>query len=84
MTPQTLAIPELPALIAPPTGEPRETVTWWRGVALHFESRARRAELTQSYAVNVADVERETRETNAAVQIGCAERLRARDETPVG
>ena len=84
LTPQSLPIPELPALIAPPPGEPRETVAWWRGVAQHFESRARRAELTQSYAVNVADAERDTRETNATVQIGCADRLRARDETPVG
>jgi hypothetical protein len=65
-------------------GVQRETVAWWRGIAVHFESRARRAELTQSYAVNVADEERRTRETNAAAQIGCAERLRARDDAPVG
>lgn len=83
-SPQTLPIPELPALISPPVGEQRNTVEWWRGAALHFESRARRAELTQSYAVNVADAERETRETNAAVQVGCADRLRARENTPVG
>lgn len=82
--PQSLPAPSLPALISPPLGAQQETVAWWRGTALHFESRARRAELAQSYAVNVADEEREKRETNAAVQIGCADRLRARDAAPVG
>lgn len=78
-------VPELPPLIPPPVAtsdQSRNTSAWWEAVAAHFESRARRAELTQSFAVNIADAERDAREANAATQIGCADRLRARDETP--
>lgn len=80
--------PDLPPLIPPPVAtsdQSRRSAAWWEAVAAHFESRARRAELTQSFAVNIADAEREAREANAATQIACADRLRAREEqTPVG
>jgi hypothetical protein len=78
----------LPALIAPPVGDAQNTVAWWRLAAQHFESRARRAELAQAFAVNVADAEREARISNAITHSVCATELQERDvapsETPVG
>jgi hypothetical protein len=45
----------------------------------HFQSRTTRAEITQSYAVNVADEERRVRIDNAANQNACADQLEARE-----
>lgn len=80
--PEMQPIPELPPLILPPSGEQSDNRDWWRALAFHYESRARRAEITQSFAVNIADAEREARESNAATAIGCTLVLRARDIPP--
>lgn len=84
--PAPQAIPALPAEVAAPDGPPRETVSWWRQAAQHFESRARRAELTQAFAASIAEDERLVRRINAENQQACAEELRAREarSAPVG
>lgn len=79
-------LPELPALVVPPLESAPHNLEWWRALALHFESRARRAELTQSFAANVADDEREARIANGQNLEACGAELRARDQgsAPVG
>lgn len=78
--------PQLPDLLPPPVGAPQNTAAWQRLAALHFESRARRAELAQAYAANAADAEREVRISNAITHRACMEELQQRDdgEAPVG
>lgn len=78
-------LPSLPPETAAP-GPQQNTLAWWRGAALYFESRARRAEITQSFAANVAEDERLARTENAVNQQACATQLRERDaaEAPVG
>ena len=84
--PAAQPLPTLPDLAPAPAGQPRETVAWWRQAAQHFEVRARRAELTQSFASSIAEEERLTRRANADNQRACADELRARDalNAPVG
>lgn len=75
--PERIQVPSLPAEVAPPTGA-RETLEWWRGLALHFQSRALRAETVQATAANVAEEERRTRLQNANNQTDCTAQLRNR------
>lgn len=78
--PQTIPVPALPAEAPAPSQPPQlSSVLWLRGALEHFQSRTVRAEIVQGYAANVADEERRVRETNATAQVGCADRLRARD-----
>lgn len=85
-TPPLNELPTLPDLIAAPEGAPRESLEWWRQAARHFESRARRAEMVQSFATNIADDERQARVSNAENQQACAAALRTREaqNAPVG
>lgn len=87
LEPATNNPPQLPELIPPPAGSPRSDndAAWYRLAARHFESRARRAELTQSFAVNVADAERDARISNQVTQQTCAFELQERvGDAPVG
>lgn len=72
--------PTLPELASPPPRPQQPTLAWWRAAATYFESRARRSELAQAFAANVADSERDARIANAITQNACAQELRERDQ----
>jgi len=78
--PTSLPLPTLPPEEPAVPGRARPTdVDWLQGMLRHFQSRTLRAEVTQSYAVNVADEERRVRLENATNQNGCADQLEARE-----
>jgi hypothetical protein len=73
-------VPSLPAEEPAATGRPRPNdVEWLQQMLRHFQSRTIRAEITQSFAVNVADEERRVRIDNATNQNACADQLQARE-----
>lgn len=73
-------MPTLPAEEPAAAGRARPNdVDWLQAMLRHFQSRTTRAEITQSYAVNVADEERRVRVDNAANQNACADQLEARE-----
>jgi hypothetical protein len=47
---------------------------------MYFQSRATRAEIVANFAINRADQVLTVAENNATLQMGCRDRLRARDE----
>lgn len=84
-TPSMREPPALPPEAPPPLANAPRDAAWYRLAAVHFESRAQRAEITSSFASNVADDERRVREENAAASVSCADQLRAREaNAPVG
>lgn len=84
--PETTEAPTLPPLVVAPSESAPHTNEWWRALALHFESRARRAELAQAFAFGTAEHEREARIANGQNLEACGAELRARDQgsAPVG
>lgn len=83
VAPDQQTSPTLPDLVAAPEGPIVDNVRYWRAMATHLGSRALRAEITSSFAANVADGERSARVDNALVQTGCTMALEAREPVPV-